>query len=160
MAELRSLLESLGFKSVRTLLQSGNAVFESESRDAAAIEAELERETEARLGVRTDYLIRTAAEWRDVIAANPFQTEAEHDPGHVVVMQLKAAPEAAAIEALRAAIAGPERVEVAGREAYIVYPAGIGRSKLTNALIESKLGTRGTGRNWNTALKLAEMTAS
>ena len=50
---------------------------------------------------------------------------------------------------------GPETVEVVGRELYAVYPDGQGNSKLTNALIESKLETRGTARNWNTALKLA-----
>jgi uncharacterized protein (DUF1697 family) len=58
---------------------------------------------------------------------------------------------------LAAAIQGPETVRAKGRQLYIVYPAGIGRSKLTNALIERHLGTRGTGRNWNTVLKLAAM---
>ena len=52
------------------------------------------------------------------------------------------------------AITGPEVVRASGRHAYIVYPNGTGRSRLTNALIEKHLGTRGTGRNWNTVLKL------
>jgi uncharacterized protein (DUF1697 family) len=51
-------------------------------------------------------------------------------------------------------------VRVEGRHAYIVYPNGIGRSRLTNALIEKKLRTRGTGRNWNTVLKLNELVAT
>jgi uncharacterized protein (DUF1697 family) len=59
--------------------------------------------------------------------------------------------------ALKAAIKGREIVRAKGRELYIVYPDGIGRSKLTIALIEKKLNTRGTGRNWNTVLKLLEM---
>src|SRR5262252_7340844 len=59
-----------------------------------------------------------------------------------------------ALEALRAAIKGREVIRAAGRHLYIVYPDGIGRSRLTNAVIEGKLGTRGTGRNWNTVLKL------
>jgi uncharacterized protein (DUF1697 family) len=58
------------------------------------------------------------------------------------------------VEALQAATRGPEKVRAHGRHAYITYPAGIGRSKLTPALIEPKLGCRGTGRNWNTVLKL------
>jgi uncharacterized protein (DUF1697 family) len=45
---------------------------------------------------------------------------------------------------------------VAGRHLYITYPAGMGPSKLTNALIERKLGTSGTARNWNTVRKIAE----
>ncbi|HET7599536.1 MAG TPA: hypothetical protein VFK09_04555, partial [Gemmatimonadales bacterium] len=58
------------------------------------------------------------------------------------------------LERLQAAITGPERVRLEGKNAYIVYPAGIGRSRLTNALLERHLGTRGTGRNWNTVLRL------
>ncbi len=69
-------------------------------------------------------------------------------------MFLKQAPAAGSVQALQAAITGPEVVRARGRQAYITYPAGIGRSRVTNALIESKLATRGTGRNWNTVLKL------
>ena len=44
-----------------------------------------------------------------------------------------------------------------GKQAYFVYPDGMGRSKLTIAMIEKALGTRGTARNWNTVLKLGEL---
>ena len=56
-----------------------------------------------------------------------------------------------------AAIRGPEFLERQGEQLYIVYPAGIGRSKLTGTLIEKMLGVRGTARNWNTVLKLAAL---
>jgi uncharacterized protein (DUF1697 family) len=75
-------------------------------------------------------------------------------------MFLKDAPGPEQVAALRAAIRGPERVNADGRQAYIVYPAGIGRSKLTAGLIEKHLATRGTGRNWNTVLKLADLARS
>ena len=55
--------------------------------------------------------------------------------------------------ALRAAIVGREAIEAVGAHAYLVYPDGIGRSRLTTALIERTLGTRGTGRNWNTVVE-------
>jgi uncharacterized protein (DUF1697 family) len=61
------------------------------------------------------------------------------------------------VKTLQAAVRGPETVRAVGRQAYIVYPDGVGKSKLTANLIESKLGTRGTGRNWNTVLKLADL---
>ena len=61
------------------------------------------------------------------------------------------------MRALQAAITGPEVVRADGAHAYIIYPDGVGRSRLTHALIERKLGTRGTGRNWNTVLKLAAL---
>ena len=75
-------------------------------------------------------------------------------------MLLKDAVKPAGVEALRAAIAGPEILHAQGTEAYVVYPNGQGRSKLTNALIERTLGTSCTGRNWNTVLKLAAQLAS
>jgi uncharacterized protein (DUF1697 family) len=74
-------------------------------------------------------------------------------------MPLKAKADPARVEALRSAIRGREIVRAVGKQLYIVYPDGIGRSRLTVALIENKLGTRGTGRNWNTALKLAAAAA-
>src|SRR5207249_1045546 len=112
------------------------------------------QEARKRLGLQADCFVRTAEEWKAIVAHNPFPKEAERDPGHLLVMFLKDAPARNDVEALQAAITGPEVVRATGRHAYIVYPNGIGRSRLTNALIERKLGTPGTGRNWNTVLKL------
>jgi len=157
MADLRDLLTQLGCVDARSLLQSGNLVFRSNARTSAALERLLEVEAEKRLALQTDFFVRTAEEWKAVIARNPFRKEAERDPAHLVVMFLKDAPDVKDVEALQAAITGPEVVRAEGRHAYIVYPSGIGRSRLTITLIEKKLGTRGTGRNWNTVLKLANL---
>lgn len=156
MADLRGLFVELGFASPRTLLQTGNVLFDANA-PAAELERLLERETERRLGLRTAYFVRTAAEWAAVVAGNPFPDEAARDPGHLVLMPLKAAPDAAALAALRAAITGPETVGLVGKHLFVYYPDGIGRSKLTIKLTEAKLGTQGTGRNWNTVLKLAAL---
>ena len=155
MSDLRDLLAELGFETARSILQSGNLIFSSLPRAGAELERMLEAETEKRLGIRADFLIRGAKEWRDVVAHNPFPKEAERDPSHLVVMFLKAAVHAKAVKAVRAAIAGREKLSADGRQVYIVYPDGIGKSKLTNVMLEKKLGTRGTARNWNTVLKLA-----
>jgi uncharacterized protein (DUF1697 family) len=157
MADLRAFLAGLGFADPRSLLQSGNLLFRSDRRTTAQLERLLETEAAKRLALRTDFLVRTAREWQDVIARNPFREEAKRDPGHLVVMFLKAAPEAKAVKALQAAIKGPEVVRAHGRQAYIAYPAGFGRSRLTTAVIEAKLGTRGTARSWNTVVKLGAL---
>ena len=157
MADLRGMLEELGFTGVKSLLQSGNLVFRSERRFGEALERLLETETATRLKVSCDYFVRTADEWAKVVANNPFPDEAERDPGHLVVMFLKAPASSKNVKALAAAIRGPELVRAQGKQLYLVYPAGIGRSKLTTALIEKHLGIRGTGRNWNTVVKLAAM---
>lgn len=158
MAELRQCVAGLGFTEVRTLLQSGNVMFHGlDDGRAGEVEHRLEAEIEHRFGLRADVLLRDAAQWRRSIAANPFPADAEADPAHLLLMPLKAAPSPGAIAALKAAIQGPERVHVDGTEAYLVYPAGVGRSKLTPAVIERKLQTRGTARNWNTVQKLAAL---
>jgi len=155
MSGLRNFAVDLGFNDVQTLLQTGNLVFRGQSRTSASLERLLESEAEQRLGLRTLFVARTATEWQEIIEHNPFAAEAKCDPSHLVVMFLKDAPQAKAVAALRAANKGPEIIEAWGRQLYIVCSAGIGRSKLTASLMESKLGTSGTGRNWNTVLKVS-----
>jgi uncharacterized protein (DUF1697 family) len=157
MAALREVLTGMGLGDVRTLLQSGNVVFAARPQPAAQLEGALERATAAQLGVTTDYVVRTPKEWTAMIEGNPFAREAAATPNLMLVMALKQAPEAAAAAAFERAHAGPERLSVQGRHVYLVYPDGVGRSRLTGALIEKRLGVRGTARNWNTVLKLAAM---
>lgn len=159
MSDLRAMAADMGLEAPRTLLQSGNLVFSAKEK-AEVLESRLEAETARRFGLKTAYLVRTAAEWHELIAANPFPKEAKADPAHLVAMPLKAAPDTAAVTALREAIKGRETVTCVGRTLYLVYPDGIGTSKLTIAIIERKLGTVGTGRNWNTVLKLAALAAA
>ena len=156
MAALRSLLEELGMRDVRSLLQSGNVVFRSDM-GGARLESLLESGARKRLGLETEFFVRSAAEWRAAIAGNPFRAEARRDPGRLVLMCLKEAPERKDVAALQKAITGREVVRAKGRHAYIVYPDGQGRSRLTVVLIERKLGTSGTARNWNTVVKLGAL---
>jgi uncharacterized protein (DUF1697 family) len=157
MPKLRDFVSSLGFTDVGTLLQSGNLVFAADERKAASLEQLLETEAEKRLGLSTEFFVRTAKQWAAIIAANPFPEEAKRDPSHLLMVALKDKPSAEAVKTLQALNKGPEIIRTDGRQAYIVYPDGIGRSKLTGKLIEAKLGTRATGRNWNTVLKLAAL---
>ncbi len=156
MAALRQLLAELGLQAPSTLLQSGNAVFGS-AESSAALEARLEREIAGRFGLATDVFVRTADEWRAIIAANPHGAMARSDPGHLVVMTLRTEPSGDALARLRMEVKGREAIEADGRELYISYPDGIGDSKLTGAIIERHLGVRGTARNWNTVTKLAAL---
>ena len=158
MVDLRDLLADLKLANPRTLLQSGNVVFEADSRPAAELESLLESELQRRLGVAADIIVRTGKEWQEVIARNPFTEEAEGDPGRLIVVVLKQPPAPQRVTDLQAGIAGPEIVRAGQKHLYIVYPEGVGRSRLTNAVIERTLGTRGTGRNWNTVLKLGALT--
>ncbi|HTP82908.1 MAG TPA: DUF1697 domain-containing protein [Alphaproteobacteria bacterium] len=157
MADLRTWLAGLGFAGVQTLLQSGNLVFRGGARAGVGLERFLEDKARGNLGLDTDFFVRNPVEWAEVIARNPFPEAAHDDPSHLLVVVLKAAPTPAQVRALQAAIRGREVVRAQGCELYAVYPDGIGNSKLTLPLIEKHLGTRGTGRNWNTVLKMAAL---
>jgi uncharacterized protein (DUF1697 family) len=160
MADLREVLVGLGLTNVRSLLQSGNLVFSAAATGGTEIERWLEATLEKELGVRTDLFVRSPKEWGSIIDDNPFPDEAVRDPAHLVVVFLKDRPSVRALQSLQDALQGPERIHPAGREVYIVYPNGIGRSKLTGGLIERKLGTRGTARNWNTIQKMFALAAA
>jgi uncharacterized protein (DUF1697 family) len=153
MTDLRNFITQVGLQDARSLLQSGNLIFTSKVRTGAELERFLESEAADRLSLEVDFFVRTPEEWKSVIRQNPFRKEAERDPGHLVVLFLKSAPKAEDVAALQAAITSPEVIRAKGKQAYIFYPNGQGRSKLTHGMIEKRLG-RGTGRNWNTVLKL------
>jgi uncharacterized protein (DUF1697 family) len=153
MTNLRDFLTQLGFENVRSVLQSGNLVFGSRSRFGAELERYLEMEASKRLALEVDIYVRTAEEWKSVVRQNPFRKEAERDPGHLIALFLKNAPAPKDVALLQSDISGPELVKAKGKQAYLFYPNGMGRSKLTTAMIEKRIG-RGTARNWNTVMKL------
>ncbi len=158
MSDLRSLLTSLKFTDVKSLLQTGNLVFRNTGSLAGAeIEQLLESEAAKRLGLKTEFMVRTTKEIVEIIIDNPFPEFAESDPGHLVVLFLKNAVEKDLVLELQARVNGPEVIRAHNRELYVTYPEGIARSRLTSNIIESKLKTRGTGRNWNTLLKLRDL---
>jgi uncharacterized protein (DUF1697 family) len=153
MADVKTMCESMGLRDVRTHLQSGNVVFRTTKTDRARLAKELE----SALGVEAKIILRTADELRSAIAANPMTEEAERKPSGFIVTFLSDKPTATAMQSLRDAYSGPEKMQLHGAELYIEYGSGLGTSKLTNALIERKLGVAGTARNWNTVTKLLEI---
>ncbi|MGI0131872.1 MAG: DUF1697 domain-containing protein [Thermoplasmata archaeon] len=155
MADLRAMATRLGFTSVTTLLQSGNLVFGWEkARDEELLERRIETATAETFGITTDVHVRRAEAWAEVVENNPFGREAKEDPAHLVVVVVRSALKPGRVAELERRITGRERIRSGGRHLYIVYPDGIGRSKLTTALIDAGLGVRGTARNWNTVGKI------
>ena len=154
MADLKAVAERCGCTNARTLLASGNLVFGCAGKSAAQLEATLEKALARDLGLSTPVIVRSAAEWRAAVDANPFPAVAKSDPGHLLLMPLKSKVTAARVAELVRRIPGRERVAARGRELYLVYPDGIGQSRFTGAIIDKVIGTPGTARNWNTALKL------
>jgi uncharacterized protein (DUF1697 family) len=147
MEELRSLCVELGLEKVRTYIQSGNVVFESEMEERI-LGAQLEQALSAKIGRPVGVLIRTAAELRATLDANPFPSA---KPAEVGVVFLHEPAPSQLLTGL--AIPGQEQVRPIGREIFVHYPDGMGRSKLK---LPSEVAN-GTTRNLNTVAKLAAM---
>jgi uncharacterized protein (DUF1697 family) len=157
MSELKNLHQALGFKDVVTYIQSGNVVFSSDATNPAQLARQIEESFAQKFGFQSQVMVRTSAELQEIIASNPFQNQPEKEPKWVAVLFLTTRPESSALEDLKKTYSGPEEIYLIGQELFVYYPDGIGRSKLTLPLIEKKLKTVGTGRNWNTVLQLQKM---
>lgn len=159
MADLRELLSGLGHGDVRTYLQSGNAVFTSASEDESALATALERAIEQRFGFGVDCLVRDGAYLRAVADACPFPADTlEGKQLHLTFFSEPVGPERfASLDQDRYL---PEEFRLGDRALYLYAPNGLGRSKLGDALARPALfkGITATSRNWNTVLKLVELT--
>ena len=157
MDALRALYESLKLRDPHTYLQSGNVVFRTDERDLALLARRIEAGIKRRFHFRPDVIVRTTAELRDAIARNPFATRRGIEPGKLLVTFLAGDPAAEARDKVLKIKTDPEELSISGREVYIYYPTGMGRSKLSWIAIAKALQTSGTGRNWNSVTKLLEL---
>lgn len=154
MDALRALYESLGLRDIQTYVQSGNVLFKTAQRDPAELAKQIEDGIEGSFGFRSAVILRTASELKRVIAINPFASRAALDSRKLIVTFLGSDPGQEARESVLRIKTNPEELRVEGRELYIYFPNGMGRSKLQLAGIEKLLKCPGTSRNWNSVTKL------
>jgi uncharacterized protein (DUF1697 family) len=147
MGDLRAVFNGLGLGNVRTLLQSGNVVFTT-ADSASRLRPIIEATCAEQLGHDISVVLRTEPEMKKVVAANPF-TQAASEPAKVHVVFLADKPTAAAVAKLDKQRVAPEEWVLVGRDVYVWYPDGAGRSKL-----RLEFGTPATARNWNTVTKV------
>jgi uncharacterized protein (DUF1697 family) len=154
-AEQRVMAEAMGLGNPRTLAASGNLVVES-VKTTAALEQEIEAAMERTFGLKIAAMVRTPEQWAHLIAANPFPKEAAAHPARVLAMVMKDGIKPGAPEACRELARGGERVEAVDGVLYFWFPNGQGESAIFRKATPRLLGM-GTGRNWNTVLKLADL---
>ena len=158
MDALRALYESLKCEGARTYVQSGNVIFRTNEKNAAALAKKIQDGIEKEFGFRPALILRTKEELRKAIAANPFAGRKEVEPGKLLVTFLEGDPGAGAQATLRALEAAhPEELHLLGRELYIYFPNGAGKTKLPWSSVERLLKTQGTARNWNSVTKMLEI---
>jgi uncharacterized protein (DUF1697 family) len=156
MEDLRAVYDSLHLRDVRTYVQSGNVVFKTADRNVQQLTVRLEKAIERAFGFHSDVIMRTTSEMKHVVERNPFAGRRGIEPGKLVVTFLASDPGEGARAHVRTIEIGPEELHIDGRELYVYFPNGQGRSKFPSAAIEKVLKT-GTARNWNSVTKLLEI---
>ncbi|WP_405144203.1 DUF1697 domain-containing protein [Sphaerisporangium sp. NBC_01403] len=156
MADLREVFIGFGYEDVTTYLRTGNIVFGAPSGDQDRLVTEIRKGISDGLGKDVGVLLRTAAELDAVLTSNPFLGE-QDDLTKLLVTFLAADPGADKAGALASPPGETGSLALVGREVYVHVPDGYGRTKLSNAFVEKKLGVAATTRNWRSVLRLREM---
>src|SRR3989344_3570057 len=150
MEELKKLYESLGFKNVRTYIQSGNVIFECLDTNLAELIYQIEQKIKNSFGFDVIVLIKTKNEIQKLIKNNPF---AKKDPSKLHVTFLSDIKTKPPTDEINNTKDKTEEFFISGREIYLFCPNGYGISKLSNNFFERKLNTSATTRNWKTVNK-------
>lgn len=156
MEELRAICVSLKLHNPKTYIQSGNVVFGAASHEIPKIADRLESAIEKRLAFRPAVFVRSTDDLRAIVGRNPFARRHGFEPAKLAVFFLGDAPAKEVRDKLLATKVGPEEIRCAGRELYIYFPDGMGKSKLPPVLGRT-LKMPATARNWNTVNKLLAM---
>lgn len=156
MADLKAMAEELCLKNARTLVATGNLVFETPATAVADLEQRLEAAFEKTFGRHVDIIVRSAEDWRTLAAGNPFPGESAEAGDQVAVRVMRKPAPVDAVAALQAYAAADEKVLSVGGDIWVVFSRERPSSRLLAATSHKRLGI-GTSRNWNTVRKLAGM---
>jgi uncharacterized protein (DUF1697 family) len=153
MADLTQTFLTLGYTDVATYIQTGNVLFRSPGRSAAALATAIEAQLEEDFGHAPAVILRTVPDLARVVETSPFPQQGA-DPSRHHVTFLAALPSKERLAAFTAPSSGRDELTIIGQEVYVHTPDGYAGTKLTGTLLERRLGVLSTTRNWNTVTKL------
>jgi len=156
MADLKAMAEGLGLRNVRTLVATGNLVFEARAGEISKLEQQLEKAFGKTFGRHVDIIVRGAEDWMKLAQANPFPAESADAADQVAVRVMREPVPVDAVEALRAYAVDDEKVFWVDGDIWLVFSRERPSSRLLAAANHKRMGI-GTARNWNTVRRLAEM---
>lgn len=157
MEELRAMCETLQLRGAQTYVQSGNVIFRTNERDTAKLAKKIEDAIEKKFGFRCDVICRSTVEMKRIVAKNPFARRRGIDPSKLLITFLSDDPGDQARAEIRTVKVEPEELWIEGRECFVYFPGGMGHSKFSWPQIGKRLNVSGTGRNWNSVMKMLEM---
>lgn len=158
MADLKSLCEKLGWKDLKSYIQSGNLIFNS-TKQNSELELELETAIGENYGFDVPVIVRDSEELQTSISNNPFYRD-DADINQLYLTFLKHSPDAENVRNLAKMSYKPDKFEIMDKDVFVFCEGKYHQSKLSNAFFEKKLGVGATTRNWKTVLKLVELANS
>lgn len=158
MTELSALYWKMGFKDVRTYIQSGNVIFSLDIKtELQTVASEIESAILKKFNDAIPVLIRTTSEIKKVISANPFSNENNFDPARLAVIFLYEIPSEEKVDKVKNIDYPPDKFKIIGKEIFIYCPNGFGKTKLYTNFFENKMKVTGTARNWKTIKSILEI---
>jgi uncharacterized protein (DUF1697 family) len=157
MEKLRASCEALGFKNVKTYIQSGNIVCQAGKLSSAAAANKIEAQIVKDFGFSADVIARTGEELKQIVAGNPLLKDAGVDEAKLHVVFLSDVPPLESIKKLEAIVKAPDRVRHKSKEIYFYFPNGVSGSSIWKYNLDRVLGISGTMRNWRTVNTLFQM---
>ncbi len=154
MAELRQQLELHGFKQVKTYIQSGNILFEAAEASADDLAKEIKGLIQSHYGYKVSVFVLSPDQLAAIIQHNPFVPQHNDMLNRVFGAVLSSEVDQSSLDDLKKYMAQDDKMYAHQQYLYFVVPNGMGKSKLTNNVIERVLKAKATTRNWNTMLKL------
>ncbi len=154
METLRGIYAVLGLTNIRTYVQSGNVVFESEDQARLELVSRIEAQIEQACGYHVEVFIRQPDDMKQILAGNPFLTTRSEDPNKLHVTFYNRAPAESLLSKLIAPNGTTDEFALAESAVYLFCPNGYGKTRLSNTFFERRLGVPVTTRNWNTVKAL------
>ena len=157
MDKLRASCEALGYKNVKTYIQSGNVVFSGGKLSPSTLAKKLGECIVRDFGFSADVISRTLEEMKRIIDDNPFTKEPGMDTSKLHVVFLSQSPLAADLKKLQELTFAPDRVHSSGQEIYFYFPNGVSGSSLWKHPLDRVLSLPVTMRNWKTVTTIYQM---
>lgn len=159
MADLRAMLTDMGLNSVKTYIQSGNVVFQSKEDKTAILEASIKENIKSAFGFEVPVLVKTKTELEVIFKSNPYTDSDAIKEKQVYFVLLKNPAERELVKAFHSEKYATEDFKITDDCVYLLCKIGYGKAKLNNNLIERKLKVEATTRNYNTMVKLLDMSS-
>ncbi|MCR8666714.1 DUF1697 domain-containing protein [Aestuariibaculum sp. M13] len=156
MADLRKLLAEEGFNNVKTYIQSGNVVFQSDVKDEKSIAETISKAILKQFGFDVSVLVKTPEVFQTIFEASPFSEEEKKKSYFMLLFE---EPNAELVKGIQQLSASEEQFTITENCIYFFSSNGYGKTKFNNNFFERKLNVIATARNYNTMLKLLSLSA-